>query len=89
MTETCRKEKTGAAKLAIEANVPVLPIGLINTDKVLPRGKFFPRFRRCDIKIGKPLHFNYAKNPDEKVIEATTSKIMKEIAKLTNKTYNY
>ena len=85
------KGKTGIARLALKSKVPVLPIGIIGSYKILPKGKFLPRFRRCNINIGKPLYFKeyYNKNINDRILERTTRKIMKEIAKLTNQEYNH
>ena len=50
-----KKAHTGIAKLALAAKVPILPFGIIGSNKVLPKGKFFPRFRRCEVNMGKPI----------------------------------
>src|SRR3989338_7637166 len=41
-----QKAYTGTARLALKAKVPVLPMVILGSDKVLPRGKIFPRLRR-------------------------------------------
>ena len=85
------KGYTGIAKLALESKAPVLPIGIIGANKVLPKGKSFPRFVRCEVKIGKPIHFPkyYNKKINEKSLQEVTRSIMKEIAKLSGKEYDY
>lgn len=96
-----KKAETGVAHLALAAKAPVVPVGTINTHKVLPRGKFFPRFVKCEINIGKSMEFEeYYKAYDEaiqqkdqakiKEIEETVlRRIMKEIAKLSNQEYPF
>ena len=86
-----KKAYNGIAKIALKSGAPVVPAGFIGADNVLPRGKFFPRFERCDVKIGKPLYFRkyYNKKTNEKILEEITRKIMKEIGKLTGQEYNY
>ena len=86
-----KKGHNGVAKLAIKSKAPVIPVGIIDSDKVLPKGKFLPRFARCDIKIGKPMHFNkyYNKKLNNKDFDKITRSIMKEIAKLIGQKYNY
>ncbi len=86
-----RKAYPGVAKLALESKKPVLPFGIIDAYKVLPKGKMLPRFKRCEVKIGKLMYFEkyYNKKSDKKILEETTRKIMKEIAKLINQKYNY
>ncbi|MCH8003532.1 MAG: 1-acyl-sn-glycerol-3-phosphate acyltransferase [Nanoarchaeota archaeon] len=86
-----RKAYTGVARLALNSKIPVLPIGIIGSNKVLPKGKFFPGFKRCEVKIGKPIYFNkyYNKKINERVLENITRIIMKNIAKLIYQRYNY
>ncbi len=83
--------KTGIARLALAAKVPVLPVGLTNTFEILPKGKMMPKFKKTDMNIGKLLYFDnyYDKWEDKKTIRLVTTKIMKEIAKLARKKYNF
>lgn len=82
---------TGISKLALKLKMPVLPCGIIDSNKVLPRGAIFPRFARCEVKIGKLMYFDkyYNKKLNNKIFESITRSIMKEIAKLINQKYNY
>ena len=50
-----RKSKTGVARIALMSKVPVLPIGVVNSEKVLPIHSFIPRFSRAWLNIGKPI----------------------------------
>ncbi len=96
-----RKGQTGIAALALTAKVPIVPVGLVNTHKILPRGAFFPRFTRCEINIGEPLKFDsYCEVYDEAIDQNDQTKIleieeevvriiMKEIAKLSGQEYPY
>lgn len=96
-----RKGKTGVAALALATKVPVVPVGLINTHKVLPHGAAFPRFARCEANIGKALEFSrYYKDYDEAIDQNDQDRIleieenivriiMKEIARLSNQEYPY
>jgi len=86
-----KKAYTGVAKLALKAKVPVLPVGIIGANKVLPVGKTFLRFVRCEAKIGKLMHFEkyYNKKISNRLLEEVTRNIMQEIAKLINQEYNY
>lgn len=85
------KGYTGIAKLALESKVPVLPIGIIGANKVLPKGKSLPRLVRCEVKIGKPMYLPqyYNKKINEKSLQEVTKRIMKEIAKLIGQEYDY
>ncbi len=84
-----KRGHTGAAKLALLANVPILPLGIVGSNKILPKGSFFPRFGRVDIVIGKPLSFKkqYGQHKSKKVLKRLTTTIMKEVARLTSQRY--
>lgn len=96
-----QKGKNGAALLALKAKVPVVPVGLIDTDKVLPRNTNIPRFAKCEINIGSPLTFEqFYKDYDIAVdigdqkklldIEGKVVRIvMQEIAKLSGQKYPF
>ena len=86
-----REAKTGIARLALTSKVPVLPIGVIGSYDVFPKGAKFPKFKRFDIKIGKLIYFDnyFGKENNKKVLKEVTTKVMKEIAKLINKKYRY
>src|SRR5215467_14792286 len=52
--------RTGVARLAMEAGVPVVPVGMIGTEHVQPKGHTFPRLGAIfnadvTIRFGKPL----------------------------------
>lgn len=47
--------KTGVARMAIEAGVPVVPIAMVGTDRVQPIGRVWPRLARVEMHIGPPL----------------------------------
>ena len=87
-----QKAKTGAARLALTAKVPILPVGIVGTRKVWPKGKAFPRIKRIvKVNIGTPLYFNkyYRKQNNKNALSNATRTIMEEIAKLIGKEYKY
>ncbi len=50
------KGRTGVAFLALQTGAPVVPVGLIGTDKVMPVGAKKPALKhRVTVKFGKPL----------------------------------
>lgn len=50
------KGRTGVAFLALQTGAPVVPVGLIGTDKVMPKGAKLPSFReRVTVRFGAPL----------------------------------
>jgi 1-acyl-sn-glycerol-3-phosphate acyltransferase len=44
--------------LAINSGLPVIPVAMIGTDRVLPPGRVIPRLGRIEIRIGKPMTFD-------------------------------
>jgi 1-acyl-sn-glycerol-3-phosphate acyltransferase len=81
--------KTGIARMALEAGVPVVPVAMINTFEVQPPGKIVPRVMRVGIKIGKPLDFSrYAgMEGDRFVLRSITDEIMYELMQLSGQEY--
>lgn len=50
------KGRTGVAFLALQSGAPVVPVGLIGTDKVLPVGAKVPTLKdRVTVRFGKPI----------------------------------
>lgn len=83
--------KTGIAKLALTSKIPVLPMGIIGSYKVFPKGAKFPKFKKFDIKIGKLIYLDkyFGKENNKKVLKEVTTLIMKEIAKLSKQKYEF
>lgn len=46
----------GVSYIALKAGVPIVPIGIGGSDRVLPKGKLIPRPRRVTVIIGEPMH---------------------------------
>jgi 1-acyl-sn-glycerol-3-phosphate acyltransferase len=91
LTGKLLKAKTGMARLAIKSKVPVLPVGLIGTFEILPKGRYIPKAKRATMNIGKPLYFDqyYSKKITKSILNKSTIRIMKEIATLSNQKYDY
>jgi 1-acyl-sn-glycerol-3-phosphate acyltransferase len=81
--------KTGVARLALEAGVPVLPVAMIGTDKVQPIGRRLPRIGRVGVVIGGPLDFSrYDGMQDDRfVLRSITDEIMYELMELSGQEY--
>jgi len=81
--------KTGVARLALEAGVPVLPVAMIGTDKVQPIGRKVPRIGRVGVVIGVPLDFSrYDGMQDDRfVLRSITDEIMYELMELSGQEY--
>ena len=81
--------KTGVARMALEARVPVLPVAMIGTDKVQPIGRIMPHLGRVGIVIGAPLDFSrYEGMEDDRfVLRSITDEIMYELMQLSGQEY--
>lgn len=69
--------KTGAAKIAIAADVPILPVTIDGGERIWPQGKRFPRlFRRVTVTyhpISFPPHELKSGSVDETALEWTAT----------------
>jgi 1-acyl-sn-glycerol-3-phosphate acyltransferase len=81
--------KTGVARMALEAKVPVLPVAMIDTEKVQPPGRVVPRVGRVGVVIGAPLDFSRydGMEDDRLVLRSITDEIMYELMKLSGQEY--
>jgi 1-acyl-sn-glycerol-3-phosphate acyltransferase len=82
--------KTGVARLALEAGVPVIPVAMIGTDVIQPTGRLLPRLRpRPGIRFGRPLDFSrYAGMGGDRFVERSiTDEIMYELMQLSRQEY--
>ena len=50
--------RTGIARMALEAHVPVVPVVMVDTDTMMPIGRRIPRIARVGVVIGEPLDFS-------------------------------
>lgn len=81
--------KTGIARMALEAGVPVIPVAMIDTDKIQPIGKRIPRIMKVRIKIGAPLDFSRYDGManDRFVLRSMTDELMYELMELSGQEY--
>ncbi|HVQ94409.1 MAG TPA: lysophospholipid acyltransferase family protein [Mycobacteriales bacterium] len=81
--------KTGVARMALEAGVPVIPCAMIDTDKVQPIGHALPRIHKVGVRIGKPLDFSrYEGLAGDRFVERSmTDEIMYELMQLSGQEY--
>ncbi|GAA3736440.1 lysophospholipid acyltransferase family protein [Salinactinospora qingdaonensis] len=82
--------RTGVARLALEAKVPVVPMAMINVDKIMPPGRTLPRLGvRPKVVFGAPLDFSryYGMEKDQRVLRAVTDEIMYALMQLSGQEY--
>ena len=80
--------RTGVARLAVAAGVPIIPVGMLGTDKVQPIGQPYPMVGRgkVTVKFGKPIETT-GRADDRTALRALTDEVMAEIQKLTGQEY--
>ncbi len=81
--------RTGVARMALESGARVIPVAMIDTDKIQPPGRVRPKIMRVGIKIGRPLDFSrYAgMEGDRFVLRSITDEIMYELMTLSGQEY--
>jgi 1-acyl-sn-glycerol-3-phosphate acyltransferase len=81
--------RTGIARMALEAKVPVIPVAMIDTEKVMPIGARMPKVQRIGVVFGQPLEFSRfdGYENDRFVLRAITDEIMHELLGLSGQEY--
>ncbi|HET9257309.1 MAG TPA: lysophospholipid acyltransferase family protein [Pseudonocardiaceae bacterium] len=83
------KGKTGVARMALEAGVPVIPVVMVGTDKVSPIGTKMWRPHPVEIRFGPPLDFSrYAELAGDRFVERSmVDEIMYSLMDLSGQEY--
>ncbi|WP_168627125.1 MULTISPECIES: 1-acyl-sn-glycerol-3-phosphate acyltransferase [unclassified Cryobacterium] len=81
--------RTGVARMILEGGVPVVPVAMIDTEKVMPIGQRLPKVRRVGIIIGEPLDFSRfdGLESDRFILRSVTDEIIYELARLSGQEY--
>lgn len=81
--------KTGVARMAMEAGVPIIPVAMINTYEIQPPGHVRPRIRRVGVRIGAPLDFSRYEglSNDRFILRSVTDEVMYELMSLSGQEY--
>ena len=82
---TLGRFKQGAARLVLEAKVPIIPVAIIGSNRVLPLGKKIPRPHQVTVKFGKPIYFDsYEEGYDRERAKEVTENVKNEILTMLN-----
>jgi 1-acyl-sn-glycerol-3-phosphate acyltransferase len=86
---TLYRGKTGVARMAMEAKVPIIPVAMINTYEIQPPGQIRPHIRRVGVRIGRPLDFTRYEGleNDRFVLRSITDEVMYELMSLSGQEY--
>jgi 1-acyl-sn-glycerol-3-phosphate acyltransferase len=81
--------KTGVARLALEAKVPVIPVAMIDTEKMQPPGRLIPRIMRPGVRFGPALDFSRydGMEEDRYVLRSVTDEIVYALMELSGQEY--
>ena len=82
--------RTGIARMALEAKVPVIPVIMVDTDTMMPIGRRMPRIVRVGVVIGEPLDFSrYAgMENDRYILRSVVDEIMVALQRLGQQRYD-
>ena len=83
------KGRTGVARLALLAKVPVIPSAVIGTDVIAPPGRIIRKVVSPTIKFGRPLQFSRYEGmvEDRFILRSITDEIMYAIMELSGQEY--
>ncbi len=81
--------RTGIARMALEAHVPVVPVVMVDTDTMMPIGQRVPRVVRVGVVIGEPLDFSRfaGMEGDRYILRSITDEIMVSLQRLGEQQY--
>ena len=81
--------RTGIARMALEAHVPVVPVVMVDTDTMMPIGTRVPRIVRVGVVIGEPLDFSRFEGMegDRYILRSVTDEIMVALQRLGEQEY--
>ncbi|WP_404432469.1 1-acyl-sn-glycerol-3-phosphate acyltransferase [Microbacterium lacus] len=82
--------RTGLARMALEARVPVVPVVMVDTETMLPIGRTIPRVVRVGVVIGEPLDFSRfaGMEGDRYILRSVTDEIMVALQRLGEQQYD-
>ncbi|MBX3099629.1 MAG: 1-acyl-sn-glycerol-3-phosphate acyltransferase [Salinibacterium sp.] len=81
--------RTGVARMILEGHVPVVPVAMVDTEKVMPMGRKIPKVRRIGVIFGEPLDFSRFEGleGDRFILRAITDEIMYELSRISGQEY--
>nr|WP_181468199.1 lysophospholipid acyltransferase family protein [Streptomyces sp. Amel2xB2] len=84
-----RGKPGGLARVALRSGAPVLPVAMVDTEKIQPPGQVVPKLMRPGIRIGAPMDFSrYRGMENDRFIQrALTDEVMYEIMRLSGQEY--
>ena len=86
---TLFRGRTGVARMALESQVPIVPVAMINTYEIQPPGAITPSLGRVGIRIGAPMDFSryYGQEEDRFILRSVTDEVMYAVQTLSGQQY--
>jgi 1-acyl-sn-glycerol-3-phosphate acyltransferase len=81
--------RTGVARMILESGAIVIPVAMIDTEKIMPVGAKFPKVGRVGVVFGEPLDFSRfaGMEGDRFVLRSITDEIMYELSRISGQEY--
>ena len=81
--------RPGVGYLALKSGLPVIPVAILGTRRVLPPGRVVPRPGRIEVRIGAPLQFppELTAGPPGKARRLIAEQVISAIQKLSGQEY--
>ncbi len=81
--------KTGGARMAIEAGVPIVPVAMVGTDVAQPLGQKVPKRADIGVRIGPALDLSEfaGRQEDRETLREVTDNVMGRIRALSGQEY--
>ncbi len=86
-TGALQRIQPGAALVSLRTGAPIVPVGLQNTNGIVPYGELAPRYspHRVEVIYGAPIHpQDYAALPRSEALAAITAALGGALARLTH-----
>ena len=82
---TLFRGRTGVARMALESQVTIVPVAMINTFEIQPPGAVKPRLGRVGIRIAAPMDFSryYGQEDDRFILRSVTDEVMYAVQTLS------
>lgn len=81
--------RTGIARIALEAGVPIVPVAMIGTFEIQPPGQVYPKIKKVKVAYGEPMDFSHLKDSvrDPAVLRDITNQVTSAIQALSGQEY--
>ncbi|MEM7326645.1 MAG: lysophospholipid acyltransferase family protein [Actinomycetota bacterium] len=83
------KGRTGAARLSVRCDAPIIPVGHVGTLEIQPPDQFMMKLNLpCTVRFGKPMRpEDYGDPDDPRLLRVFTDAVMFEVGKLSGQAY--